>query len=616
MTGPGRRRQAALLAQHERRDARRRADRDAPERHARLRVGRGPRQRLPARRDSSGCRRRPSDVRRTHPRPRHDVRTGHRDAQPDALPARERRARVRRRHRAVVVGARRNHDRGSAAPDVRMQQATVNLFADMGVQPATLQAGLVAATRVDRHDAADLADHLAHGRRDASRAARPSTITGTATDSRRRGRRRRGLDRRRRDLAPRDRPRELELHVDAGRCRARRRSGAARSTTAATSRRRPGSRPSRSGAADAARARSGTTRSRRPTSIRPTTGAVELGVKFRSDAAGFITGIRFYKGPANTGTHVGHLWTTGGRLLGTATFTGETPTGWQQANFASPIPISANTTYVASYFTPVGQYAFNGDYFATAFDNPPLHALADGTDGPNGVYVYGASGVSRPRPSSKTNYWVDVVFATSGGPDTTPPIGRSRSRPSPARAAVAATSNVDGDLQRADGRRDRSRPPTFDAAATPGEALGRVDRHLRCRRRSRRPSIRPPHSRLDTPTRRRVKGGAAGVKDVRGQPARGRLHAGRSRRPGPPPPPPDQGPGGPILVVAGAEPVRPLLRRDPARRGTERVRRQGHLAPSTPPRLDGYDVVILGETPLTRRPGHDVLGLGHRRAAT
>ena len=39
-----------------------------------------------------------------------------------------------------------NHDRGSAAPDVRMQQATVNLFADMSVQPATLQPGLVAAT--------------------------------------------------------------------------------------------------------------------------------------------------------------------------------------------------------------------------------------------------------------------------------------------------------------------------------------------------------------------------------------------------------------------------------------------------------------------------------------
>ena len=40
------------------------------------------------------------------------------------------------------------HDRSNlgATTDVRMQQATVNLFADMGVQPATLQAGLTAAT--------------------------------------------------------------------------------------------------------------------------------------------------------------------------------------------------------------------------------------------------------------------------------------------------------------------------------------------------------------------------------------------------------------------------------------------------------------------------------------
>jgi len=39
-----------------------------------------------------------------------------------------------------------SHDRGNAAADVRMQQATVNLLADMGVQPATLRQGLVAAS--------------------------------------------------------------------------------------------------------------------------------------------------------------------------------------------------------------------------------------------------------------------------------------------------------------------------------------------------------------------------------------------------------------------------------------------------------------------------------------
>src|SRR5262245_14620715 len=34
---------------------------------------------------------------------------------------------------------------------------------------------------------------------------------------------------------------------------------------------------------------------------------IELGVKFRSDVNGFITALRFYKGPSNTGTHTGTL---------------------------------------------------------------------------------------------------------------------------------------------------------------------------------------------------------------------------------------------------------------------------------------------------------------------
>ncbi len=38
-----------------------------------------------------------------------------------------------------------NHGRGNTAPSLSMQQATVNLFADMGVQPASLQPGLTAA---------------------------------------------------------------------------------------------------------------------------------------------------------------------------------------------------------------------------------------------------------------------------------------------------------------------------------------------------------------------------------------------------------------------------------------------------------------------------------------
>ncbi len=139
--------------------------------------------------------------------------------------------------------------------------------------------------------------------------------------------------------------------------------------------------------------------------------AVELGVKFRSDVAGAITGLRFYKHALNTGTHVGNLWTATGTQLATATFTGETASGWQQVRFAQPVPIAANTVYVASYFCPGGHYSADIDYFAgRGVDRPPLHALASGVSGPNGVYAYGSSSRFPTSTWASANYWVDVVF--------------------------------------------------------------------------------------------------------------------------------------------------------------------------------------------------------------
>ena len=82
------------------------------------------------------------------------------------------------------------------------------------------------------------------------------------------------------------------------------------------------------------------------------TASVTLGVKFYSDVPGFITGVRFYKGSHNTGTHVGTLWASSGTKLASVTFSGETASGWQQANFSTPISIVANATYVISYLAP------------------------------------------------------------------------------------------------------------------------------------------------------------------------------------------------------------------------------------------------------------------------
>ncbi len=138
---------------------------------------------------------------------------------------------------------------------------------------------------------------------------------------------------------------------------------------------------------------------------------MNLGVKFTTDAGGWIAGIRFYKGAGNTGTHIGSLWSSTGTLLGQVTFSGESSSGWQEADFSSPVPVTAGTTYVVSYFAPNGGYSVNSGAFASAgVDNPPLHALSSSVSGGNGVYGYSGSPAFPTGTYNATNYWVDVVF--------------------------------------------------------------------------------------------------------------------------------------------------------------------------------------------------------------
>ena len=144
--------------------------------------------------------------------------------------------------------------------------------------------------------------------------------------------------------------------------------------------------------------------------------AATLGVKFVASANGTISGIRFYKGPANTGTHVADLWSSTGTLLASASFTNESASGWQQVNFSNPVSITAGTTYVASYFTSSGDYSVDANYFNTALTSGSLTAPASGTSGGDGVYAYGSSPVFPTGSFNASNYWVDVVFNGATGP--------------------------------------------------------------------------------------------------------------------------------------------------------------------------------------------------------
>jgi hypothetical protein len=162
----------------------------------------------------------------------------------------------------------------------------------------------------------------------------------------------------------------------------------------------------------------------------------EVGLKFKSTSAGFITGVRFYKTSGNTGTHIGELYSSAGARLAQATFTNETATGWQVVSFSSPVAITANTTYTAAYFSSLGNYTEENNYFLNrSVTNSPLTAPADGTNGASGTdpgsgqgtYKYTASPAFPNQLYLSANYWVDPIFSTSGTVMAVPSTANSAS---------------------------------------------------------------------------------------------------------------------------------------------------------------------------------------------
>jgi hypothetical protein len=139
--------------------------------------------------------------------------------------------------------------------------------------------------------------------------------------------------------------------------------------------------------------------------------AVTLGMRFETSVTGYITGIKFYKGPQNTGTHVGSVWASSGENLGNVTFTNETASGWQTATFATPIRVDPGRTYMVSYHTDTGSYSATGGYFNSAKTSGPLTAPTNF----NGLYSYGSANQVPTSTYNSTNYWVDVVFNQLAG---------------------------------------------------------------------------------------------------------------------------------------------------------------------------------------------------------
>ncbi len=308
----------------------------------------------------------------------------------------------------------------------------------------------------------------------------------------------------------------------------------------------------------------------------PDSQPVELGVKFRSDVTGYITGIRFYKTADNIGTHTGTLWSSAGANLATATFSGESSTGWQEVLFDTPVAVTANTTYVASYHTTAGNYALGTSFAGAGVDNTPLHALQGGVDGPNGVYIYGGGGVFPTDSFASSNYLVDVVFETSVGPDVTPPTVTVLSPTDNAstvsvNTAINATFNEAIDPLTVDGT-------TFELRDSLNALVPATVTYVSGTRTAKlTPTSALAYSSVYTAT---IKGGGTDprIKDIAGN-ALASDHTWSFTTADPPPPPPTEGPGGPILVVSSAaNPFSRYFAEILRAEGLERIYGDGHFA--------------------------------------
>ena len=314
--------------------------------------------------------------------------------------------------------------------DVRMQQAQVNLFADMGVQPATLQGNLVAASA-----SSDTTGPTVAITSPAAGAATPNgskvTLTGTATDI---GGRVAGV----------------EVSTDGGS------SWHPAVGTANWSysyyQRGNGSQTVKVRSIDDSVNIGSSVNRNLAVSCPCSVFGQELPLGRRCDrylcdrarSAVHPDGRRVCHGGAllqelhqRRHPHGHPSGPPSGARLATVVFTGESASGWQQATFDAPVALSAGASYTVSYTAPQGRYSYQlGAFYERGVDADPL--LVEGGFGSAEAGVFGTAGQFPSGSYKRSNYFVDVSYTTS---DSSPLIATNH-WPLPNASSVPATTKI------------------------------------------------------------------------------------------------------------------------------------------------------------------------------
>jgi lysophospholipase L1-like esterase len=188
------------------------------------------------------------------------------------------------------------------------------------------------------------------------------------------------------------------------------------------------------------------------------TTAAEVGVKFRTERDGFITAVRFYKAP-NAGSYTVSLWeaiadsttytdnstTISGTLLSQGTATSGSNSGWQEVSFGTPVHVSANKLYFASYYAPSGYYADSSYFRDHEILHSPLRLPSQGAVDGNGFINSNGAGLPwLPSPQNDTNYWVDVVFFPAVVPAAPSTVNATAISSSQINVAWSSTTDATG----------------------------------------------------------------------------------------------------------------------------------------------------------------------------
>lgn len=161
----------------------------------------------------------------------------------------------------------------------------------------------------------------------------------------------------------------------------------------------------------------------------------ELGMRFRPNVSGTVTGAEVYKAAHRTDVTPtsASLWDRRGRRLATVDIPAKHGAGWIAVEFRRPVQVVAGQRYTVSVFAPRGHYAVTKRGFRTSVRNEAL--IAPGRR--NGVHRRAASSTYPTRTARATNFWVDVIFEP--GDDLPIPLPTTTLLPTPTETTSTPT---------------------------------------------------------------------------------------------------------------------------------------------------------------------------------